>query len=190
LQTAGLLLNGNFEDRPSRCQMDGIRVRRPHAIPHWTATGFVEYVESGMKHGDMILVVPEGKHAVRLGTESTIQQELQVTQGNYYSITFSAARTCAQNERVNVSIVPGDPPGELPIQTVYTSSGWDSYAWAFQARASVVSFVIHHGDDDVDDPACGPIIDAVAIKTLEPPKATGSKTNQFFPPSLFVCDYT
>jgi hypothetical protein len=53
-----------------------------------------------------------------------------------------------------------------------------------------VSFVIHHGDDDVDDPACGPIIDAVAIKMLEPPQATGSKKQHFFPPSLFVCDYT
>jgi hypothetical protein len=175
MQNAGPLLNGNFELRPSRCRLNGTRVMDAHAIPQWTATGFVEYIEAGVKQGDMVLAVPEGQHAVRLGTDSSIQQELTVTQGSYYSITFSAARTCAQNERLSVSIVPGDPPGELPIQTVYTTSGWDSYAWAFKATQDVVSLVISHGDDQVDDPACGPIIDAVAIKTINPPKATGSK---------------
>ncbi|KAK1683974.1 hypothetical protein QYE76_044822 [Lolium multiflorum] len=183
MQTAGPLLNGNFELQPSRCRMNSTRVMDAHAIPHWTVAGFVEYIESGAKQGDMILVVPEGMHAVRLGTESSIQQELSVTQGSYYSITFSAARTCAQNEKLTVSIVPGDPPGELPVQTVYTTSGWDSYAWAFQAAQGVVSFVIHHGDDQVDDPECGPIIDAVAIKTINPPQATGSK---FQPSSLVI----
>ncbi|CAM0904035.1 unnamed protein product [Alopecurus aequalis] len=167
----GPLPNGNFELSPSRCQMNGTVVMRTHAIPYWTVTGFVEYIEAGATQGDMVLAVPEGKHAVRLGTESSIQQQLSLTQGNYYSITFSAARTCAQSETLSVSIVPGDPSGVLPIQTVYTSSGWDSYSWAFKAKDSVVSFIIHHGDDQVDDPACGPIVDSVAIKTLNTPHA-------------------
>uniref|UniRef100_A0ACD5UCF6 Uncharacterized protein n=1 Tax=Avena sativa TaxID=4498 RepID=A0ACD5UCF6_AVESA len=171
----GPLLNGNFEHKPNRCHMNGTRVMGAHAIPYWTVTGFVEYIESGAMQGDMVLAVPEGKHAVRLGIESSVQHELRVTRGKYYSVSFSAARTCAQSEKLNVSIVPGDPPGELPIQTVYTSSGWDSYSWAFKATQDVVSFVIHHGDDQVDDPACGPIIDAVAIRTLnDPPHGTSS----------------
>uniref|UniRef100_A0ACD5US17 Uncharacterized protein n=1 Tax=Avena sativa TaxID=4498 RepID=A0ACD5US17_AVESA len=169
----GPLLNGNFEHKPNRCQMNGTRVMRAHAIPYWTVAGFVEYIESGTMQGDMVLAVPEGKHAVRLGTESSIRHELSVTRGKYYSVTFSAARACAQSEKVNVSIVPGDPPGELPIQTLYTSSGWDSYSWAFRATQDVVSFVIHHWDDQVDDPACGPVVDAVAIRTLnDPPQGT------------------
>ncbi|XP_037478311.1 uncharacterized protein LOC119355590 [Triticum dicoccoides] len=169
----GPLLNGNFEQAPNRSQMNGSRVTGKYAIPHWKATGFVEYIECGAKQDHMVLVVPEGRHAVRLGTDSSIEHQLSVTRGKYYSVTFSAARTCAQSERLSVSIVPGDASGgELPVQTVYTSSGWDSYAWAFKARQGVVSLVIHHGDDQVDDPACGPIVDAVAIRTLNPPHAT------------------
>ncbi|KAE8801546.1 hypothetical protein D1007_22870 [Hordeum vulgare] len=169
----GPLLNGNFEHAPNRSQMNGTRVKGKHAIPYWKATGFVEYIESGTKQDDMVLTVPEGRHAVRLGTESSVEQQLSVTRGRYYSITFSAARTCAQSEKLRVSIVPGDASaGELPVQTVYTSSGWDSYAWAFRAKQGVVSLIIHHGDDQVDDPACGPIVDAVAIRTLNPPHPT------------------
>ncbi|VAH49116.1 unnamed protein product [Triticum turgidum subsp. durum] len=169
----GPLLNGNFEYAPNRSQMNGSRVMGKYAIPYWKVAGFVEYIESGAKQDHMVLIVPEGRHAVRLGTESSIQQQLSVTRGKYYSITFSAARTCAQSEKLSVSIVPGDASGgELPVQTVYTSSGWDSYAWAFKAKQGVVSLIIHHGDDQVDDPACGPIVDAVAIRTLSPPHAT------------------
>uniref|UniRef100_A0A453CAY2 DUF642 domain-containing protein n=1 Tax=Aegilops tauschii subsp. strangulata TaxID=200361 RepID=A0A453CAY2_AEGTS len=156
--------------------MNGSRVTGKYAIPHWKATGFVEYIECGAKQDHMVLVVPEGRHAVRLGTESSIEHQLSVTRGKYYSVTFSAARTCAQSEKLRVSIVPGDVSGgELPVQTVYTSSGWDSYAWAFKAQQGVVSLIIHHGDDQVDDPACGPIVDAVAIRMLNPPHATHRK---------------
>uniref|UniRef100_A0ACD6A9G1 Uncharacterized protein n=1 Tax=Avena sativa TaxID=4498 RepID=A0ACD6A9G1_AVESA len=168
----GPLLNGNFEQPPHRSQMNGSRVLGAHAIPYWTVTGFVEHIRSGAKEGDMVLAVPDGTHALRLGTGSTIQQQLSVTRGKHYSVTFSASRTCAQYEKLSVSVVPGDPPGELPIQTVYTSSGWDSYSWAFKATRGVVSFVVHHGDDDqLDDPACGPIVDNMAIRTLnvDPP---------------------
>uniref|UniRef100_J3LZ69 DUF642 domain-containing protein n=1 Tax=Oryza brachyantha TaxID=4533 RepID=J3LZ69_ORYBR len=167
----GLLQNGNFEYSPNKSQMNGTRVMGEYAIPYWKVTGFVEYIASGQKQGDMLLTVPEGAHAVRLGNEASIQQQISVTRGMYYSITFSAARTCAQSEKLNVSVAPGPESGELPIQTVYTSSGWDSYAWAFKAKRGLVSLIIHnHGEDD--DPACGPLIDSVAIKTLYPPQAT------------------
>uniref|UniRef100_A0A453LSX6 DUF642 domain-containing protein n=1 Tax=Aegilops tauschii subsp. strangulata TaxID=200361 RepID=A0A453LSX6_AEGTS len=180
MRAAGPLLNGNFEYAPNRSQMNGTRVMAPNAIPYWKVTGFVEYIESGARQGDMVLTVPEGRHAVQLGTESSIRQQLSVTRGKYYSITFSAARTCAQSERLKVSVVPGDDDvaDELPIQTVYTSSGWDSYSWAFKAKQGVVSFIIHHGDDHAEDPACGPIIDCVAIRALNPPRATPRK-NKF-----------
>ncbi|KAL5213649.1 hypothetical protein ABZP36_002801 [Zizania latifolia] len=171
MHNVGLLLNGNFEYSPSKDQMNDTRVMGDYAIPYWKITGFVEYISSGQKQGDMLLTVPEGAHAVRLGNEASIEQEISVTRDMYYSITFSAARTCAQSEKLNVSVAPGPESGELPIQTVYTSSGWDSYAWAFKAKLGLVSLLIHnHGEEE--DPACGPLIDAIFIKTLYPPNAT------------------
>ncbi|CAD5190733.1 unnamed protein product [Musa acuminata subsp. malaccensis] len=167
--TDGLLPNGNFEATPKASEMNGTQVLGRYAIPQWEISGFVEYIESGHKQGDMLLVVPEGAYAVRLGNEASIKQKLTVVKGMYYSITFSAARTCAQDERLNVSVTPDS--GMLPIQTMYGSVGWDSYAWAFRALFEVVHLVIHNPGVE-EDPACGPLIDSVAIKTLYPPRLT------------------
>lgn len=100
--------------------------------PQWhsqldTISGFVEYIKSGQKQGDMLLVVPEGTHAVRLGNEASIKQRIQVVKGMLYSLRFSAARTCAQEEKLNVSVVPTNVRsdwGVFPIQTMYGSNGW------------------------------------------------------------------
>ncbi|KAL6903621.1 hypothetical protein ACP4OV_004434 [Aristida adscensionis] len=164
----GLLPNGNFEQGPDQSQMNGTRVMGQHAIPCWEISGFVEYIQSGQKQNDMILTVPEGSRAVRLGNNATIRQQLtNLTPKAYYSITFSAARTCAQAEKLSVTVTPES--GILPIQTVYTSSGWDSYSWAFKAKHTTAWLIIHDPDFD-DDPACGPLFDAIAIKTFQPPR--------------------
>ncbi|CAA0810641.1 Protein of unknown function- DUF642 [Striga hermonthica] len=165
----GLLDNGNFELAPKASDLNKTVLLRPDAIPKWQTSGFVEYIKAGQKQGDMLLVVPEGYAAVRLGNEASIKQYVKVTKGMYYSLTFSAARTCAQEERVNVSVAPDF--GVLPIQTLYSSSGWDSYAWAFRAVYDVAEIVIHNPGVE-EDPACGPLIDSVAIRALYPPKPT------------------
>lgn len=165
----GLLKNGNFEMPLSKADLNGTVVLKHNAIPEWSISGFVEYIKAGQKQGDMLLVVPEGYAAVRLGNEASIKQVLNVTKGMYYSLTFSAARTCAQEERINVSVTPDF--GVLPIQTLYSSSGWDSYAWAFQAELSRVEILLHNPGVE-EDPACGPLIDSIAIRTLYPPRAT------------------
>lgn len=170
----GLLDNGNFERAPNATNMKGTVVVGRYAIPGWINEGFVEYIKSGQKQGDMLLVVPEGAYAVRLGNDASIKQAIKVIVGLYYSITFSAARTCAQEERLNVTVAPDS--GVLPIQTVYSSNGWDSYAWAFKAIAAVIELIIHNTGKE-EDPACGPLIDAVAIKALYPPRATNSKSS-------------
>ncbi|KAL1166792.1 hypothetical protein V6Z11_A06G220700 [Gossypium hirsutum] len=54
---------------------------------------------------------------------------------------------------------------------MYSSNGWDSYAWAFQASESVIEISIHNPGVE-EDAACGPLIDSVALKTLYPPKRT------------------
>ncbi|GLT69559.1 hypothetical protein SLA2020_417010 [Shorea laevis] len=167
--TDGLLRNGDFELAPKQSDMNGTVVIGRHAIPDWEISGFVEYIKSGQKQGDMLLVVPEGAFAVRLGNEASIKQILKVTKGLYYSLTFSAARTCAQEEKLNISVAPDS--GVLPMQTMYSSNGWDSYAWAFQAELEVAEIVIHNPGVE-EDPACGPLIDSIAIKALYPPRAT------------------
>ncbi|KAL7122243.1 hypothetical protein ACP275_01G032600 [Erythranthe tilingii] len=165
----GLLDNGDFEMAPAKSDLNGTIVLKPHAIPKWQISGFVEYIKAGQKQGDMLLVVPEGYAAVRLGNEASVKQYVNVTKGMYYSITFSAARTCAQEEMVNVSVAPDF--GVLPIQTLYSSNGWDSYAWAFRTSSSVAEILIHNPGVE-EDPACGPLIDAIAIRALYPPRPT------------------
>ncbi|KAI4380173.1 hypothetical protein MLD38_006393 [Melastoma candidum] len=165
----GLVPNGDFERGPKPSDMKGTEVIGKYAIPEWETTGFVEYIKSGQKQGDMLLVVPEGAYAVRLGNEASIKQRMKVMKGMYYSITFSAARTCAQEEKLNISVAPDW--GVLPMQTMYSSNGWDSYAWAFQAELDVAEIVIHNPGVE-EDPACGPLIDSVAIRALYPPRAT------------------
>lgn len=168
----GLLQNGNFEQGPKASDLKGTKVIGNNAIPSWETSGFVEYIPSGHKQGDMLLVVPEGAFAVRLGNGAFIKQKVAVAKGTRYSLTFSAARTCAQNEQLNVSVTPDS--GVLPMQTMYSSNGWDSYAWAFKAALEEVDVVIHNVGA-ADDPACGPLIDSVAMKALNPPRITNSK---------------
>ncbi|KAF2553965.1 hypothetical protein F2Q68_00036738 [Brassica cretica] len=129
----GILPNGDFELGPKPSDMKGTEVLNKMAIPNWEVTGFVEYISSGHKQGDMLLVVPAGKFAVRLGNEASIKQRLKVT--------------------------------------VYSSSGWDLYAWAFQAESEVAEIMIHNPGQE-EDPACGPLIDGVAMRSLYPPRPT------------------
>jgi len=52
---------------------------------------------------------------------------------------FSATRTCAQAEQLNVSA--SGQSGLVAMQTMYRenhSNGWDSYAWAWVADANKV----------------------------------------------------
>ncbi|KAL8458092.1 hypothetical protein ACS0TY_035824 [Phlomoides rotata] len=151
--------------------MKGSKVTDPHAIPYWEISGFVEYIKSGQQQGDMMLVVPEGASAVRLGDEASIKTKVKVTSGVFYSISFSAARTCAQDEKLNISVVPNKEPkdwGILPIQTVYSSDGWDSYSWGFLAQYDDIEITIHNPGRDKNR-ACGPLIDSVGLKALVKP---------------------
>ncbi|KAL8032269.1 hypothetical protein ABFS82_13G084500 [Erythranthe guttata] len=111
----------------------------------------------------MILIVPQGAHAARLGNDAEISQQITVEKGALYSITFSAARTCAQLESLNVSVPPASQT--IDLQTLYSVQGWDSYAWAFQAEREEARVVFRNPGME-DDPTCGPIIDDVAIKKL------------------------
>ncbi|KAL6544924.1 hypothetical protein OROMI_023786 [Orobanche minor] len=151
----GELVNGDFENPPSA----GFSAN----IPGWKTNGTVELVESGEKQGGMILIVPQGARAVRLGNDAEISQEVKVEKGALYSVTFSAARTCAQLESLNVSVPPASQT--IDLQTLYSVHGWDTYACAFQA-AEEDAHVVFRNPGMEDDPTCGPIIDDIAIKKL------------------------
>ncbi|KAL9368642.1 hypothetical protein Peur_039841 [Populus x canadensis] len=170
--TDGLLPNGDFEYGPKPSEMKGTVVIAKNAIPNWEISGFIEYIKSGHKQGDMLLVVPDGAYAVRLGNEASIKQKVKVTQGEFYSLTFNVARTCAQEEKLNLSVSPNSEPrdwGILPMQTMYSSNGWDAYAWAFHADGPEVEISIHNPGVE-EDAACGPLVDSVALKLLSNPK--------------------
>ncbi|KAK9078280.1 hypothetical protein SSX86_002337 [Deinandra increscens subsp. villosa] len=156
--------------------MKGTQVIDPKAIPNWELTGFVEYIKSGQKQGDMLLIVPDGAYAVRLGENASIKTKVKVTKGLFYSVTFNVARTCAQEERLNVSVSPNSEPndwGILPMQTIYSSNSWDAYSWGFLAEANEIEIVIHHPGVEKDH-ACGPLIDSIALKALFPPRRTNA----------------
>ncbi|TMW85273.1 hypothetical protein EJD97_023399 [Solanum chilense] len=167
----GLLPNGNFEQGPKSSQMKNTRVIDPHAIPHWELSGYVEYIKSGQMQGDMLLPVPQGDYAVRLGEGASLKTKvISVTKGTFYSLSFVFARTCAQEERLNVSVSPNSEPkdwGMLPLQTMYSSDGWDTYSWGFLAEANEIDIVLHNPIAHEKDPACGPLIDFVALKALK-----------------------
>ncbi|KAJ0797309.1 putative Galactose-binding-like domain superfamily [Helianthus annuus] len=159
----GLLTNGDFETAPTGGFGDDGATDSPDAVPSWKLNGTVELVASGQKQGGMILIVPEGRHAVRLGNDAQISQEVKLEKGEIYSITFSASRTCAQLESLNVSVPPASQT--IDLQTLYSVQGWDTYAWAFQAEQEDASVVFTNPGME-DDPTCGPIIDDIAIKKL------------------------
>ncbi|XP_010937268.2 protein TEEBE [Elaeis guineensis] len=165
----GLLPNGNFEVSPKPHKLNKTVIVGKHSLPNWTIHGLVEYVSGGPQPGGMFFAVAHGVHAIRLGNEASISQNITVKPSSLYALTFSATRTCAQDEVLRVSVPPFY--GDLPIQTLYSSTGGDTYAWAFRPTNSTVQ-VIFHNIGVQEDPACGPLLDAVAIKELLPPMPT------------------
>ncbi|XP_031474950.2 uncharacterized protein LOC116247119 isoform X1 [Nymphaea colorata] len=165
----GLLPNGNFEEAPSPSNLKKTVIIGRYSLPKWEIHGMVEYISGGPQPGGMVFAVPHGTRAVRLGNEASISQLISVKPGTLYSLTFSASRTCAQDEILRVSVPP--LTGELPLQTLYSSDGGDTYAWGFRPNSSIARLTFHNPGIQ-EDPACGPLLDAVAIKELSPPLPT------------------
>ncbi|XP_031500125.1 uncharacterized protein LOC116264185 [Nymphaea colorata] len=163
----GLLSNGNFETPPANGFASNGVEGTDVLIPGWQTNGTVELIQSGQRQGGMILIVPEGSHAVRLGNDAEIRQPLTLEKGSSYAVTFSAARTCAQFESLNISI-PSVSSQNIDLQTLYSVHGWDSYSWGFIAD-SASGYVSFRNPGMEDDPTCGPILDNIAIKQIATP---------------------
>lgn len=169
--------NGDFEEAPARSNLKKTVITGKYSLPKWEINGVVEYVSGGPQPGGFYLAIPRGVHAVRLGNEASISQNLSLKPGSVYSITFGATRTCAQDEVLRVS-VPGQS-SDLPLQTLYSSDGGDTYALAFKAVSQVVKLTFHNPGIQ-EDPTCGPLVDAVAIKEILPPRYTKGKIWPYF----------
>ena len=140
-------------------------IRGRYSLPKWEIRGLVEYISGGPQPGGFYFPVPRGAHAARLGNEASISQQLPLKPGSYYSLTFAATRTCAQDEVLRVKA--GKVSADLPIQTLFSGNGGDTYAWAFKATSTLVK-VTFHNPGVQEDPACGPVLDAIAIKEITP----------------------
>ncbi|KAL7134164.1 hypothetical protein ABFS83_11G008500 [Erythranthe nasuta] len=166
----GLLENGNFEEGPKKSHLNKTVIIGKHSLPKWEISGIVEYISGGPQPGGFYFPVPRGVHAVRLGNEASVSQYVKnLKRGSIYSLTFGATRTCAQDEAIRVSV--HGMSSDLPIQTLYSSDGGDTYAWSFRAASSVVK-VTFHNPGMQEDPTCGPLLDAIAIKEMLPLKLT------------------
>ncbi|CAN0864752.1 Protein DUF642 L-GALACTONO-1,4-LACTONE-RESPONSIVE GENE 2 [Linum grandiflorum] len=131
-------------------------VKGRNSIPGWQINGLVEFISGGPQPGGMFFPVAHGVHAVRLGNEASISQTISnLNPGSLYALSFVASRTCAQNEVLRVS-VPGQT-GDLPLQTLYTSDGGDTYSWGFRAKGSFVKVVLSNPGVE-DDPACDNLV--------------------------------
>ncbi|XP_021740985.1 uncharacterized protein LOC110707278 [Chenopodium quinoa] len=168
----GLLPNGNFEQGPKPSDLKGTVIKGKYSLPKWVKKGLVEYISGGPQPGGFFFAVPRGVHAIRLGNEASVHQYVRVKKGSYYSLTFSATRTCALDEVLGVSA--SNDSADLPIQTLYSSNGGDTYAWAFKATSQIVKVAFHNPGKE-EDPECGPLLDAIAIKEMAPlPKPIGN----------------
>ncbi|KAK3021845.1 hypothetical protein RJ639_046234 [Escallonia herrerae] len=111
------------------------------------------------------------KKTVIIGKYSLPKWEIdglvEFVSGSTYSLIFAATRTCAQDEVLRLSI-PGQST-DLPIQTLYSSNGGDTYGLAFKANSTSVK-VTFHNPGIQEDPTCGPLLDAIAIKEMLPLK--------------------
>lgn len=162
------LQNGNFEMKPDPKNIKKTRLIGKYALPKWEINGLVEYISGGPQPGGMYFPVTHGEHAVRLGNEASISQTIQVKPGQCYALILGASRTCAQDEVLRIA-VPSQS-GDVPLQTLYSLNG-DVIAWGFKATSSAVK-VTFHNPGVQEDPTCGPLLDAVAIREFYPPRPT------------------
>ncbi|CAA2976160.1 uncharacterized protein LOC111365947 [Olea europaea subsp. europaea] len=164
----GFVNNGNFEQGPKLSNLNKTVIIGKYSLPKWIISGIVEYISGGPQPGGFYFAVPRGVHAVRLGNEASVSQYIKnLNAGTIYTLTFGATRTCAQDEALRISVNPGRMSSDLPIQTLYSSDGGDTYAWSFKATSNVVK-VTFHNPGMQEDPTCGPLLDAIAIKEMLP----------------------
>ncbi|KAJ8453337.1 hypothetical protein Cgig2_008221 [Carnegiea gigantea] len=150
----GLIPNGNFEEPPQPPNLrKKVIIRGRYSLPKWEIHGLVEYISRGPQPGGFYFPVPRGD-------EASISQQLPLKPGSYYSLTFAATRTCAQDEVLGVKAGKGS--ADLTIK--HCSVGVEG---TFMDTSALVK-VTFHNPGVQEDPACGPLLDAIAVKEILP----------------------
>ncbi|KAJ6967386.1 LOW QUALITY PROTEIN: hypothetical protein NC652_004822 [Populus alba x Populus x berolinensis] len=94
----------------------------------------------------MGLVVPVGAYAVRLGTEASIKQKVPNI-GEFLLYPSIWLAPVPKRRNLTCLFSPNSEPrdwGILPMQTMFSSNGWDAYAWAFHADGPEVEISINN----------------------------------------------
>lgn len=147
--------------------MKGRQIIGTDNLSDWQVSGYVELINSDEPPpGGFNFSLAFGFNAVRLGNSSLISQEVSVKRGLVYSLTFGGTRSCAQDMNIKVSV--SGLSDNISIQTMFSTDGGDSYAWAFRAMADVVNVTLENPDVSLDR-TCGPLVNVVAIKEILPP---------------------
>ncbi|CAL5423322.1 unnamed protein product [Camellia sinensis] len=144
----------------------------PPLQPHLDGISQMDYFEippkpsnlGGPQPGGFYFAIPRGAHAVKLGNEAFVSQNVTVnTIGAIHSLTFGATRSGALDEvlRVFASGLSVD----LPIQILYSNDCGDTYGWAFMASSEVVKVTFYNAGVQ-EDPTCGLLLDVIVIKEL------------------------
>ncbi|CAN6994508.1 unnamed protein product [Brassica rapa subsp. trilocularis] len=151
----GLLSNGLFERTSLTSDMKGRQIIGTDNLSDWQVSGYVELINSDEPPpGGFNFSLAFGFNAVRLGNSSLISQEVSVKRGLVYSLTFGGTRSCAQDMNIKVSV--SGLSDNISIQTMFSTDGGDSYAWAFRAMADVVNVTLENPDVSLDR-TCGPL---------------------------------
>ncbi|KAM2668010.1 hypothetical protein EV2_019635 [Malus domestica] len=113
----GPVPNGDFELTPSGDFSNEGMVDGPAGIPNWKANGTVELVEFGQKQGGMILIVPQGRHAVKLENDAEISQQVKVEKWSIYLDPYAWAFEAEEDNAILVFRNPSmeDDPTCGPI---------------------------------------------------------------------------
>ncbi|XP_021724296.1 uncharacterized protein LOC110691652 [Chenopodium quinoa] len=176
----GLLPNGNFEEAPNPSNLKKTTIVGKYSLPKWVKKGEIRYVSGGPKRVGFTFDVPQGVHAVSIGNEAYILQYLRVKPWAYYSVSFSATRTCPLDKYLRVTTSYSDTADyAFPNKALYSRKEADTYAWGFQAFSSNTAFIMF--SNPTGDPkyyACGPLIQAVAVKELLPSTQTSGNLIQ------------
>ncbi|CAI0374951.1 unnamed protein product, partial [Linum tenue] len=164
-----LLPNGNFEQSPPASKLVKRAIIGRLSLPKWEITGLVQYVSGGPQPGGFYFAIPRGAHAIRLGNRATVSQPIKLPAAGIYSLTFGSTKSCAQDEVLRVTVAPA-VAADLPLQTLYSTDGGDTYALAFTVpyKGGEVVRISFHNPGVQEDAACGPLLDAVAIKQIPP----------------------
>ncbi|XP_021839198.2 protein DUF642 L-GALACTONO-1,4-LACTONE-RESPONSIVE GENE 2-like [Spinacia oleracea] len=190
ISSDGVIPNGNFEEAPNPSNLKKITIVGKYSLPKWVKRGLVRYVSGGHKRVGFTFNVSRDVHAVSLGQDASILQYMRLKHWTYYSITFSATRTCPLDKFIRITYGGGSADFGFPSKTLYLSDKADTFAWGLRTATGTSYIHFSNPTGHPKYPACGPLIQAVAIKELPPPPIMTTGNNLIHNGNFEIGPYT